>query len=367
MEVITTPDLTVTAPSVPGVPSISMPGTPDVATVSVPNLTNVGSPGLERVTSYDISVGAPAVDIADTTIATGDIPSVEVADVLGINVSDAPTTEHVVVPSLGIVNAPQVSSVDISESPVAPNIDTSIDIPVFDLEAPSIDIPALPIVTLPTAPGNAPVMSDVELPAAPSITLPVAPSVSITIPTAPEISVAEFNDEAPIVTLTPPTSTFSFEEITYDSYVNSATSAIDNLGGLSESVEAAEWARAKARLDISNERTYNEALSFWSSRGWALPVGAMTGRLTEALTEQTRAEQQLSYEVMIKAADINHDANKVKAASYIELEKVVSDYANKVAQRAFDSAKVIQDTALVVFNSQVALYNAEMDLSLIHI
>jgi hypothetical protein len=74
--------------------------------------------------------------------------------------------------------------------------------------------------------------------------------------------------------------------------------------GLDEDVEQAIYDRAQARQDITNERTYDEALSFFASRGWVVPPGALDAKLTEAKTEQTRADAELSKDVMIKQAEL---------------------------------------------------------------
>jgi hypothetical protein len=131
--------------------------------------------------------------------------------------------------------------------------------------------------------------------------------------------------------------------------------------GLGADVEAAIWARAQARQDIVNERVYNEALNYFNARGFTIPPGALAGRLTEALAEQTRADAQLNYEIMIEQARLAQDMSKNALTISVQLEGVEKEFANRVAQRALDKTRAACDVIINTYNAKVTAYAARLE------
>jgi len=160
---------------------------------------------------------------------------------------------------------------------------------------------------------------------------------------------------------------FNYDEAPYSSELLDAVKAslldyVENGGtGLSDDVEAALWARAQARQDIVNERVYNEALNYFSARGFTLPPGALGGRLTEALAEQTRALAQLNYEIMIEQARLAQDMTKHTLMVSVQLEGVEKKFASDVANRALDKAKTACDVIIRAYSAKVAAYVARCE------
>lgn len=74
--------------------------------------------------------------------------------------------------------------------------------------------------------------------------------------------------------------------------------------GLDADTEQAIYDRQQARQDLINEKRYDEVLGRWSSRGWNTPPGALSAALHEEMLEQTRAEAEISRDVMIKEAEL---------------------------------------------------------------
>ena len=131
--------------------------------------------------------------------------------------------------------------------------------------------------------------------------------------------------------------------------------------GLGADVEAAIWARAQARQDLKNERVYNEALELFAARGFTIPPGALGGRLVEALAEQTRADAQLNYEIMIEQARLGQDMTKHTLTVSVQLEGIEKDFANKIAQRALDKARAACDIIINTYNAKVTAYAARLE------
>jgi len=131
--------------------------------------------------------------------------------------------------------------------------------------------------------------------------------------------------------------------------------------GLGATVEAAIWARARARQDLQNERIYDESLNFFAARGFTIPPGALGGRLVEALAEQTRADAQLNYEILIEQARLAQDMTKHTLTVSVQLEGVEKDFANNIAQRALDKARAACDVIINTYNAKVTAYAARLE------
>jgi len=162
-------------------------------------------------------------------------------------------------------------------------------------------------------------------------------------------------------------SDFVYNEDVYSSALAPAVRAallnyVENGGvGLGADVEAAIWARAQARQELVNERVYNEALAYFSSRGFTIPPGALAGRLTEALAEQTRANAQLNYEIMIEQARLAQDMTKAALTISVQFEGVEKEFASNVANRALEKAKAGCDIVIRVYSAKVAAYAARSE------
>lgn len=160
---------------------------------------------------------------------------------------------------------------------------------------------------------------------------------------------------------------FDFDEPSYTSAlidaVKTALLAYVQSGGtgLGAEVEAAIWARARARQELVNERVYAEALAFFSARGHELPPGALAGRLAEAVAEQTRADTQMNYEVMIEQARLAKDQGQKVLEVSVALEGVEKEFADKIAGRAFEKAKAAVDIITNTYNAKVAAYVARVE------
>ena len=199
---------------------------------------------------------------------------------------------------------------------------------------------------------------------------PTAPSISITKPNPPSIGPLE-NVTIPSISIPDPpgdpAASFIYNEANYQSQLLIDLKAAllayvqDGGTGLAADVEAAIWARARARKDLQNEKVYDEALNFFAARGFALPPGVLGGRLTEALAEQTRADAQINYEVMIEQARLAQTNTHFTITSSIQLEGQEREYFDKIANRAFEKAKTVVDVIINLYNTKMQGYIAKME------
>lgn len=171
----------------------------------------------------------------------------------------------------------------------------------------------------------------------------------------------------PTYTLVSPTDELSYDEAVYQSDLQDALKTalqdfVENGGtGLGSTIEAALWARARARQNLLNERTYNEAEEYFASRGYTIPPGALGGRLTEALSEQTRADAQLNYEISIEQARLARAQSEYTMGASITLEGQDKELFNNVANRALEAAKATIQVIVDLYDAKVREYIAKLD------
>jgi hypothetical protein len=128
--------------------------------------------------------------------------------------------------------------------------------------------------------------------------------------------------------------------------------------GLDVTVEANIWTRAQERQELEIQKLYDETAVFFSSRGFDLPPGALSGKINEINIEIGRRRDQMSMEIGIeqaKLAQTNTHFILSEATKFIiqeqtvifdnitkcndsiikryatELEKYKVDYINKIA------------------------------------
>ena len=190
------------------------------------------------------------------------------------------------------------------------------------------------------------------------VTVPVAGTLNeITVPT---ISI-------PTYTLVAPTDELAFFEPIYQSDLQNALKValedfVENGGtGLSSDVEDALWTRSRARQALLNERTYNEAEEYFASRGYTIPPGALGGRLTEALAEQTRADALLNDEITIKQAELARAQSEYTMNAAINLEGQDKEKFNAMASRTLEAAKATVQVVLNLYDGKVKEYIAKVE------
>ena len=214
----------------------------------------------------------------------------------------------------------------------------------------------------PTDPGTPPETTSVNIPGAPTLTFPVEPTIKTEywMPDKPNIAIPSFTTPVPVDNLVDITNTFSFIEEAYQSDLLDAVKAklAADLAaggtGLGADAEAAIWNRALDRQAELDEKLFNETLEFWASRGWSLPVGAMSGKLAEAHNESRRSSEKLNNDILVQQSQLAYQNIKDTIQAIITLEQSLIQHSDVVANRGLDAAKATIDAAVNVFNAQVA-------------
>lgn len=252
--------------------------------------------------------------------------------------------------------------------PTALNLaEPSVNIDDFTISEPILqDFPA-PVVSFGTAP-TVPSVANVAVPDAPEVSFP-PPPVQLGLST---VSFGGLNlreewldrlDDVPELEILEPT------PYSYARGPDYASALLEELKakllqrmqggtGLDPAVEQAIWDRARDRetfialanqADISRQ---SEAL------GFSLPPGVVAAQLRAAQQDFHDKLSGLSRDIAIKQAELEQANLKDAIASGMQLEATLIDYAWKMEQIAFDSAKAYADNALGVHNAAVERFRA---------
>lgn len=319
------------------------------------------------VSNYATTAYNDAVDVLDELLSSNYSSGFNV-----INAIDVPTVEF----SLGAA-IPDKPDTTISYSTAKPslvlnpvNIATGVVIPDFTAVEPVVNTVTPPTIVDPADPGAGPVLAAVTLPTEPSLidpTLEVTPDIVLPTP-PPDPPIRSLEDDLIDIDLIDLGANFTYNEAIYESDLGDAMYAwlLDQISdqsstGLGPTVEDALWQRGRDRNQIINERTYNEAENYFASRGYVMPPGALMGRLTEALTEQTRSDEQLNYEIMIEMARLAQTNTHFVINSSLQEEKQLMDHFNQVAERAFKVATYVAQLAIETAKANVAIYNIRLE------
>lgn len=278
-----------------------------------------------------------------------------------------------------------IAAPSLPSMPVAPSMPTiSFAVPGGQPTELSIAMPSVviddftetaPTLTLPTAPtlsyGSVPTVpsaADVSVPVAPVVTMPAEPTY-LSLSTVSFAGVDLHEDwlarleDMPTLTLVSPT---PFSYARGPEYASSLLSALkatleSRLGGgtgLPEAVEQAIWDRARSRetkIALANEAEIQRASE---ALGFQLPSGVIAAQLREAQQNYYDKLSELSRDVAIKQAELEQANLKDTIAAGMQLEGQLIDYAFKLEQLSFETARAYADNAIQSHNAAVEQFKA---------
>jgi hypothetical protein len=200
----------------------------------------------------------------------------------------------------------------------------------------SIQKPAAPNVSIDT--GNAPVKGDLIVITIPTITIPNYDII--------EPSVTELEYDEPI-----------YQSDIQNALTTALIDFVENGGtGINAEIENAIIERSRDRQAVLNQRVYDKANGFMLSRGYILPHCVLTNLLTEALTEEIKANTQLENEISIEQARLSRDQSNFSISSSVVLEGQKKKHFNAVANRALDCAKAAVQVIIDLYIAKIEAY-----------
>lgn len=271
----------------------------------------------------------------------------------------------------GLPEAPSGLTASFPGLPAEPVL-TDVDMPFVGaapeftavLPSANLDI-AAPTALTATVPAE-PSLSSVSIPAAPDVLLPDVPSLfGIDIPAVPALDLPAFTATLPDGPAAP-NSDFAFTEPGYNSDLLDILNTrlyemIDGMAtGLPPAVEQALWERGRARDAATMLSELEDIRRLQAARGFTQPPGAATVLALQAIQKAKDASATYNREVTIKQAEMEQQNRQFAIQNAIQLEGRLLDYANSVAQRAYDAAKYAIEASVAVFAALVSKYNADI-------
>ena len=227
--------------------------------------------------------------------------------------------------------------------------------------------------------GTAPIPDYGSSPDAPGINLNFTfPSLELTLPAVPSlmsISVLPFDGVTlPTLDATVPNLTaFAPNILGYNEkaiYVSTLLTSLE--GDLNSAITTGEGLVVggdveNAIWDRGREREYRQQadalleLDRMEELGYAFPPGVYLDARLKVTTETANSIAGVSREIMIKQAETMLENLKQARTVAVELEGKQLDYANQVAQRAFECAKFVAEASIQVYNAEVEAFKASLD------
>jgi len=300
------------------------------------------------------------------------LDDLEIPDTSAISVTtpDIPEMDFGIRPSLGDVTLPGDWPVDTTTPPswlTLPTF-TPVTIPVLSVSPPSWVNPDVPVAATIEPPGDAPALDPITTPTAPSVTLPTAPSFdTVAIPSSPSITLPVFSATLPSATIDEP-APFTWGEPVYVSGIwgdlfAKVLEGIQNGGtGLDATVEDEIYQRLLDRQLDENDRLYIEATDYFAARGFTIPPGALTGKLTEIQNQISRNNSAASREITINQAELAQKNTQFILDKGVELEGILRNFFVDGTNRLFEANKITAENAISIYNASVAKYNIEVQV-----
>ena len=242
-----------------------------------------------------------------------------------------------------------------------------VQIDDFDVEAPVLNFPAAPNLTIGTAPAL-PEVRDVDMPDAPTIVLPDAPEfLALQTHTFGGINLHEDwldkLDEIPELSIMQPV------PFSYSPGAKYASQLLDNLKatlnariqggtGLAPAVEQAIWDRSRDRETVLALAREQEVMRGAEALGFTLPSGVMAGQLADARREYHDKLSGLSRDIAIKQAEMEQANLQQSTALALQLESTLLDDCYKLEMLAFETAKTAADNAIAAHNAAIEHFKA---------
>lgn len=266
-------------------------------------------------------------DVADIEVTLPAAPALADVDVPALAPTPSEPTFNLTYGKVAAPNAPMPTRPDLPEVDLAP-----IDIP---------DAPALPDIADPT-------LYEIRLPAVPDLTLP------------------EFEGVRPTFELELPRRTFNWQATAYDSdLLDTVKSRLADMTvnglGLPPEVEQAIFERTRGREDAITLQAQQEAETGLAARGLRQPAGLLQRMLGRIAAESRQRTSGANRDLGIEVARINVDSVKTAIAQAVALEVALIGANTANNELALRGAQAEQQVAIDLFNSAVALHNAQWE------
>jgi hypothetical protein len=128
--------------------------------------------------------------------------------------------------------------------------------------------------------------------------------------------------------------------------------------------EAAMFARETARVSAATAKAYDEATTFFSSRGWDMPPGALDDAISEASAESAQNLTDSSGKILEESARlaVQYNLGIVNASTQL-IDALARVYESEEA-RKFEASKATVMLAVENYKSYLGLTGAKADIAI---
>lgn len=273
----------------------------------------------------------------------------------------------------GAPTRPTIPSSTGLEAPVSPDSPsfsaiTTLAIPEFVENLPTLNLPTAPSSSLPGAPGNAPEFLAPALPDRPVFSLPDVPTFTpIEIPEVAATSMPTFTTDLPLDEMTELTSAFEYSENDYSSTLLDETKAkiLDDLlnggYGIDTADEDALWNRAREREMVNAQVAIDNLASLTAGRGFPLPNGAFFYAAQAAAQDALEKNSSVNRDIAIKRGDMYVENRRFIIEQARQVEAMLIQYFGAKAERALNAAKALSEVSISLFDVRVKRYNVRLE------
>lgn len=238
--------------------------------------------------------------------------------------------------------------------------------PSMDLTAPTLPVRTPPVLEdLPFTAVEPTLRPDIPLPTFPAYTLPAEYQIQpVSLRTFDGFQMPQFEGEFPVDDIGELGSAYAFAEPGFTSPITSAlqTWIIDGLAnggtGLAADIEAALFAQYRSRLDEEFEPQFRKEMTFFASRGFSRPPGALRGAIQEITNQYNRRMADASRDIMIKQAELAQSNTQFILKLSGDYEKSLQDFYQASTNRMLEAAKTAVMMASEQLNARINKYNA---------
>ncbi|MBF0607547.1 MAG: hypothetical protein HQL61_08375 [Magnetococcales bacterium] len=267
--------------------------------------------------------------------------------------------------------------------PNMPDVDVTLVTPTgvdgldayLPTQAPVLNIPPTPKISLPTRP-EVPTFGDgLSLPSKPNLDIPAVPNIEAAdIPPPPNIAIEAFSTPAPLFDLTAPTERFQFDEPMYTSLLQEAlsTALLHDIGvsdprlndaGSSDSgaVDTMLWEAAREREHLNAAVEIEDVRRTFAASGFVIPTGAMFAAIDRARQKAANAASTVNRDIAVKQAELAVKNRQFAIEKAIALEGLLISFHNSLAERSLNAAKAALEAGIRLYNLKVENYNAAIN------
>lgn len=132
------------------------------------------------------------------------------------------------------------------------------------------------------------------------------------------------------------------------------TDLVSGARGVDAAVEAEIWARGDARFTLQEEADQLEIEQYFSSRGFELPTGAVTGKLQEHLNERARNRLEFNGKIMIEQAELAQKNSQFAITAATNIKNTLLGAATEVYSTQVTDVNNQRMQVIELFKTEVA-------------